>query len=91
MAEGAISLAREAARPVVVDPKEVDVGKYRGATVVTPNLYETRQIVQVPLEDEPGCSQADAVSKGWQRDQGTICAPNGLREGGVPSRMGLWR
>lgn len=58
VAEGAIALAREVARPIVVDPKEVDVGKYRGATVVTPNLREARQIVQAPLEDEQDLCEA---------------------------------
>jgi D-beta-D-heptose 7-phosphate kinase/D-beta-D-heptose 1-phosphate adenosyltransferase len=38
-----IHLARQAGRPVVVDPKGTDYTKYRGATVVTPNVYEVEQ------------------------------------------------
>lgn len=36
-----IALAREAGKPVVVDPKVKDFERYRGATVVTPNTMET--------------------------------------------------
>jgi D-beta-D-heptose 7-phosphate kinase/D-beta-D-heptose 1-phosphate adenosyltransferase len=35
-----ISLARQAGKPVVVDPKGADYGRYRGATLVTPNRAE---------------------------------------------------
>ena len=35
-------LARAAHKPVVIDPKSHDFTKYRGATVVTPNLGEAR-------------------------------------------------
>jgi D-glycero-beta-D-manno-heptose-7-phosphate kinase len=40
LAEHVISLARQAGKPVVVDPKGTDYVKYRGATVVKPNLAE---------------------------------------------------
>ena len=36
----AIALAKERGLPVVVDPKGVDYGKYRGATLVSPNRKE---------------------------------------------------
>jgi len=42
LAEGVIRLAKDAGKPVVVDPKERDYRKYRGATVVTPNIQEAR-------------------------------------------------
>ena len=35
-----IERARADAKPVVVDPKGTDFGRYRGATVVTPNRHE---------------------------------------------------
>jgi len=35
-----IQAATELGKPVVVDPKGADFGKYRGATLVTPNLSE---------------------------------------------------
>jgi D-beta-D-heptose 7-phosphate kinase/D-beta-D-heptose 1-phosphate adenosyltransferase len=37
--------ARGAGRPVVVDPKGTDFARYRGATVLTPNLAELEAIV----------------------------------------------
>jgi rfaE bifunctional protein kinase chain/domain len=40
-----IGLAREAGRPVLVDPKGDDYARYRGATLVTPNRAELREVV----------------------------------------------
>ncbi len=40
-----IRLAREANKPVLVDPKGDDYSKYRGATLLTPNRSELRQVV----------------------------------------------
>jgi rfaE bifunctional protein kinase chain/domain len=47
LADRVISAARKAGRPVVVDPKGTEVGRYRGATLVKPNLGE--------LSDLSGC------------------------------------
>jgi len=40
-----IALARHAGKPVLVDPKGDDYERYRGATVLTPNLNELREVV----------------------------------------------
>ncbi len=40
-----IRLAREAGKPVLVDPKGDDYSKYAGATVITPNRAELREVV----------------------------------------------
>jgi rfaE bifunctional protein kinase chain/domain len=40
-----IERARAAGRPVLVDPKGEDWAKYRGASVITPNRAEFRQVV----------------------------------------------
>lgn len=40
-----ITAARRLGRPVVVDPKGRDFGRYRGATLVTPNLAELEAVV----------------------------------------------
>jgi rfaE bifunctional protein kinase chain/domain len=40
-----IGRARAAGKPVLVDPKGDDWGRYRGATVITPNRAEFRQVV----------------------------------------------
>lgn len=43
--EGLIELARAKNLPVLVDPKGSDYGRYRGATLVTPNRSEMQQAV----------------------------------------------
>ncbi len=40
-----IELARDSGRPVLVDPKGSDYGRYAGATVITPNRAELAQVV----------------------------------------------
>lgn len=40
-----ISVAREAGRPVLVDPKGLDFARYTGATMLTPNKSELRQVI----------------------------------------------
>lgn len=40
-----IELAREAGKPILVDPKGDDYSRYAGATVVTPNRNELREVV----------------------------------------------
>jgi rfaE bifunctional protein kinase chain/domain len=46
-----IALARRFGAPVVVDPKGHDYARYRGATVVTPNLHEAEQAARLPVGD----------------------------------------
>lgn len=46
-----IRVARQAGKPVLVDPKGRDFGRYRGATLVTPNLAEF-EAVAGPVPDE---------------------------------------
>jgi rfaE bifunctional protein kinase chain/domain len=40
-----IEMARRARKPVLVDPKGEDYSRYRGATIITPNRAEFRQVV----------------------------------------------
>jgi len=40
-----IRLARAAGKPVLVDPKGDDYSRYKGATMVTPNRAELRQVI----------------------------------------------
>jgi rfaE bifunctional protein kinase chain/domain len=42
--EKMIDLARASGKPVLVDPKGDDYGRYRGATLVTPNRAEFREV-----------------------------------------------
>lgn len=40
-----IAMAKAAGKPVVVDPKGSDFSRYRGATLITPNLHEFEAVV----------------------------------------------
>ncbi len=46
-----IAAARAAGRPVLVDPKGDDFARYRGATLITPNLVEFESIVGPCADD----------------------------------------
>ena len=47
-----LQAAREAGRPVVVDPKGGDFGRYRGATLVTPNRRELAEASGMPVDGD---------------------------------------
>jgi D-beta-D-heptose 7-phosphate kinase/D-beta-D-heptose 1-phosphate adenosyltransferase len=49
VAATAIGLARRGGIPVVVDPKGTDYAKYRGATVIKPNVYEVERLLKEEL------------------------------------------
>jgi D-beta-D-heptose 7-phosphate kinase/D-beta-D-heptose 1-phosphate adenosyltransferase len=55
-----IRLARQAGRPVIVDPKGADYSKYRGATVVKPNLHEAERSAKVEITGEATMKEAAA-------------------------------
>jgi D-glycero-beta-D-manno-heptose-7-phosphate kinase len=52
LATDLIHLARQAGKPVVVDPKGTNYTKYRGATVVTPNVYEAERALDHEIDGE---------------------------------------
>jgi len=52
VAEDLIRMARGEGKPVVVDPKGTDYTKYRGATVVTPNVREAERAVNREIDGE---------------------------------------
>ncbi len=43
-----ITAARAAGKPVIVDPKGTDYGRYRGADVITPNRRELAEATRMP-------------------------------------------
>lgn len=47
-----IALARQAGRPIVVDPKGHDFARYAGADVITPNRRELGEGTGMPVADE---------------------------------------
>lgn len=52
VAEQVIRGARRLGKPVIVDPKGTNYAKYRGATVVKPNIQEVQQVVKDEIEDQ---------------------------------------
>ena len=57
-AQAFIRLAREAKKPVVIDPKGIDYSKYRGATVIKPNLHEAQEAIHHRIQSEEDLFEA---------------------------------
>jgi D-beta-D-heptose 7-phosphate kinase / D-beta-D-heptose 1-phosphate adenosyltransferase len=55
-----IKLARKAGKPVFIDPKGADFERYRGATLLTPNLSEFELVVGKVTSDD------ELVAKGFE-------------------------
>jgi len=73
-----IELAGEQNKPVAVDPKGTDFSKYRGATVVTPNVKEAEAILGVELRGEQAIADAGR-SLGEMLDGGNVLLTRGAR------------
>lgn len=58
-----IAAARAAGRPVLADPKGDDYAKYRGATLLTPNRSELRQVVGRWCDEDDLRGKADALRR----------------------------
>jgi rfaE bifunctional protein kinase chain/domain len=56
-----IGLARRAGKLVLVDPKGDDYSRYRGATVITPNLAELREVVGAWKDDKDLARRAEKL------------------------------
>jgi rfaE bifunctional protein kinase chain/domain len=56
-----IGRARSAGKPVLVDPKGEDWAKYRGASVITPNRAEFRQVVGRWADEAEMVAKAQAL------------------------------
>jgi len=60
-----IVVAKERGRPVIVDPKGKNYGKYRGATLLTPNRKEAAEACNF---DESSCDVVDMSGKTLLQD-----------------------
>jgi len=58
-----IESARAAGKPVLVDPKGDDYARYRGATVVTPNRAEMREVVGRWRDEADLAARAEALRR----------------------------
>jgi len=56
-----IELARKAGKPVLVDPKGEDYSKYTGATLLTPNRSEFRQVAGSWKDDAQLAAKAESL------------------------------
>ena len=53
-----IRMAKESAKPVFIDPKGADYGRYHGASVLTPNIKELKEATRMPAEGDEGVAKA---------------------------------
>lgn len=58
-----ISIARAAGKPVLIDPKGTDFEKYRGATLLTPNLGEFEAVVGHCRSEDELVQKGEALRK----------------------------
>jgi rfaE bifunctional protein kinase chain/domain len=58
-----IERARAMGKPVLVDPKGEDYARYRGATLITPNRSEFRQVVGGWKDEADLTAKADALRR----------------------------
>ncbi|HEY9103923.1 D-glycero-beta-D-manno-heptose-7-phosphate kinase [Chitinimonas sp.] len=63
-----IEAARAAGKPVLVDPKGDDYSRYAGATLLTPNRAELRQVTGRWADDAELASKAQALRTSLQLD-----------------------
>jgi D-beta-D-heptose 7-phosphate kinase/D-beta-D-heptose 1-phosphate adenosyltransferase len=58
LAQRVILAARQAGKPLVVDPKGTDYARYRGATLVKPNLLEAEHCFNRPIRADADLHEA---------------------------------
>jgi D-beta-D-heptose 7-phosphate kinase/D-beta-D-heptose 1-phosphate adenosyltransferase len=83
-----IAAARQAGKPVIVDPKGHDYSRYRGATVVTPNAAELAQALGRPATNDEAAARAGAQALAEQLDCDIVMVTRGERGMLIVSRDG---
>ena len=58
-----IRMARRAGKRVLIDPKGDDYSRYKGASIITPNLAELREVVGTWKDEKDLKSRAGAARK----------------------------
>ncbi len=71
-----IAAARKADRPVFVDPKGRDFGRYRGASLVKPNLQELAEATNLPVSTD-ATVEAAALRLIEQNEIGAVLVTRG--------------
>ena len=80
VAEAVVRMARRAGKPVVVDPKGSNYAKYRGATVVKPNIPETERFLKTEVRDDHELAEAGTRLSGVLEDSAVLITrgPQGM-------------
>jgi D-beta-D-heptose 7-phosphate kinase/D-beta-D-heptose 1-phosphate adenosyltransferase len=63
LTQAVIALAKKAGKPVLVDPKGDDYGKYSGATLITPNKKEAAIASRIEIKDHASLLEAGETLK----------------------------
>lgn len=63
-----IELARDAGKPAIVDPKGDDYSRYKGATLITPNMKEFEAVVGPVLSEQQFSDKGFALREQLQLD-----------------------
>jgi rfaE bifunctional protein kinase chain/domain len=63
-----VEAARKHGKPVLIDPKGSDYGRYAGATVLTPNRAEMQQVVGYWRDDEELAQKAQKLRQALRLD-----------------------
>ncbi len=66
--EEMISVARQAGKPVLIDPKGNDYSRYRGATLITPNLAEFESVTGQVESTDDLADKAAGVIRDYELD-----------------------
>ena len=60
-----VEQARKAGAPVLVDPKDKDLRRYAGATVLTPNAHELAAATGMPADRDDAVAAAALTAASW--------------------------
>jgi rfaE bifunctional protein kinase chain/domain len=63
-----IAAARQAGKPVLIDPKGSDYSRYAGATIITPNRAELQQVIGTWRDDDDLRTRAQNLRQSLQLD-----------------------
>ena len=72
-----IAAARNAQKPVIVDPKSADIGRYDGASVITPNHGDAAAITGIPGAGNDAAAAAAGAILGKVPHTGAIIVTRG--------------
>ena len=83
-----IVAARQARKPIVVDPKGLDYGRYRGATALTPNVGELAQALRHPVKNDEAAVRTAAQALSAEVECESVLVTRGERGVIIVSRDG---